>query len=86
MPPAQVKEEELREILRSTLGDRKSTSFYRVLQTLFSLPSLSSHYDVAYDRELYKVRTILVQFVELIELFVSLAMHNYFRLKLGTVS
>jgi hypothetical protein len=73
----------LREILRSTLGDRKSTSFYRVLQTLFSLPSLSSHYDVAYDRELYKVRTILVQFVKLIELFVSLAIHKLFSAETG---
>ncbi|KAH3854167.1 hypothetical protein DPMN_096706, partial [Dreissena polymorpha] len=53
MPPPQMEEEELNEVLRSTISDPQSKSYHRMMNVLFS-QTVSLADDHVYDSDLYK--------------------------------
>lgn len=54
LPPPQMEEEELDEILRSTIADPRSKAYRRMLSALFS-QNVNAADDLLFDSEIYKV-------------------------------
>lgn len=55
LPPPQMEEEELDEILRSTIADPLSKAYRHMLTALFS-QNVNAADDLLFDSEIYKVR------------------------------
>ena len=58
LPPPQMEEAELNEVLRSTIANPDSKLYKRMIDAIFSQP-VTPAMDFAYDNELYKVGIII---------------------------
>ena len=55
LPPPQMEEAELNEVLRSTISNPKSKAYKRMIDTMFSQP-ITPVMEYTYDIDIHKVR------------------------------